>query len=352
MNYDRSSLYEILKISIDAINQGVSKTLTMRRADETPPASTRHLTDTRTRVSSLLEYALSYELNLVLKKTNSGQFISNVLWNVFPDLILRDSKSINKMGIEVKALHAASEEKSANLKTPISIIRKDKDFIVILIWSWVNDTINGVDTVYPHIHNFGVFDGWLLAKIRDTTWLINDKDRIKGLDISTPIIDSDGTKFKAEEGNMGKLLRIHLSNDISTKVPYYLEMKNEALKYKVFTDGILARGINLTFENISTYLGGEFTLIHKIVSYPTAIMHIATITINKEEIICTAGGSISISGITNSFNPSKSGGKCIHLGSKLGWKIYHNNSTEWVSYSGGKKPDIEMIAIEEGLTHT
>ena len=114
----------------------------------------------------------------------------------------------------------------------------------------------------------------------------------------------------------------------------------------------MARGINLTFQNISSFIRGDFELVNDIVTYPSTIIHVATITINKKEIICATGGSSSISGITKSFNPSKSGGKCIHLGSKLGWKIYHNTGTEWVSYSDGKKPDIEMIGIEEGLTHT
>ncbi len=47
--------------AVTRINNGISKTLTARKTSEVPPQDTRHLTDTRARVSTLLEYSLSYE---------------------------------------------------------------------------------------------------------------------------------------------------------------------------------------------------------------------------------------------------------------------------------------------------
>lgn len=221
---------------VSRINDGATKKLTARKSSEVPPRDTRHLTDTRTRVSTLLEYSLSYELNQLLKEKGLAYSISNVLWNVFPDLIIRDSNFNNIAGLEVKALHAAAEEKSANLHTPLPLIRKNKDFIVILAWGWSRLHKAEIDITYPHIHNVGIFDAWLIAKMRDSTWLMNSNNRVKGIDISTPIISSRGSKFKAEEGNLGKLMRINMSNQTSPDMPYFEDMRVEADSYTSFKD--------------------------------------------------------------------------------------------------------------------
>ena len=210
--FDKEFLQSLIEEAVSRINTGISKTLTARKSSEIPPQDTRHLTDTRTRVSTLLEYSLSYELNHLLIEKKLQHSISNVLWNVFPDLILRDNCFNNVIGLEVKALHTAAEEKSANLHTPLPLIRKNLDFIVILAWGWTRSEEEGRDITYPHIHDVGLFDAWLIAKMRDITWLINSGERIKGIDISTPIISSDEGGVKAEEGNLGKLMRINLSD--------------------------------------------------------------------------------------------------------------------------------------------
>jgi hypothetical protein len=86
----------VLREAIERINRGVSQTLTARLSTEKPPSDPRHLTDTRTRVSTLLEYSLAYELNQVLLKDGAGLSVSAVLWNVFPDLIVRNKGSSAK----------------------------------------------------------------------------------------------------------------------------------------------------------------------------------------------------------------------------------------------------------------
>ena len=170
----------LLARAIKRVNKGISKTLTARRTNEKPPMDPRHLTDTRTRVSTLLEYSLAYEMNILLEKEGAGFSISAVLWNVFPDLYLRDPSRTPVIGLEVKALHTAAEEKSANLATPLSIIKKGSDFVVVVIWAWQREEINDVSITYPHIHLVKVFDAYLLAQIRDYSWLFAQGDRIKG----------------------------------------------------------------------------------------------------------------------------------------------------------------------------
>ena len=66
----------LVGMAVERINQGISRQLTARRSIETPPRDSRHLTDTRTRVSTLLEYSLGYEMNGVLADESPGYSVS------------------------------------------------------------------------------------------------------------------------------------------------------------------------------------------------------------------------------------------------------------------------------------
>jgi len=70
----------LLDRAVAQVNRGISKTLTARRSVEMPPLNLRHLTDTRTRVSTLLEYSLAYEMNHLLADEGKGHSVSAVLW--------------------------------------------------------------------------------------------------------------------------------------------------------------------------------------------------------------------------------------------------------------------------------
>ena len=341
---NKESITALIKESITRINNGISKTLTARKSNEVPPQDTRHLTDTRTRVSTLLEYSLSYELNHVLIEKNTDHSISNVLWNVFPDLVIRDINFNNVAGLEVKALHSAAEEKSANLHTPISLIRKDKDFIIILAWGWRRIKTDLADITYPYIHDVGIFDAWLIAKMRDTTWLINSNNRIKGIDISTPIISAGNGMYKAEEGNLGKLMRIHMSSQTSNKVPYYEEVKSEALAYELFKNRILFLGLNETILDISESINGVVTYSEATDYLPTIATVIGCVSYPKSKIHFVVGvkrSNVEWSEIIETLDENEI---IIHLGTKLDWKVIKHSGT-WTVLSSGKKPDIELEKI-------
>jgi hypothetical protein len=363
----KENLESLLREAISRINNGISKTLTARKADEMPPQDTRHLTDTRTRVSTLLEYSLSYELNSLLIERKSGYSISNILWNVFPDLIIRDIDFNNVFGLEVKALHTAAEEKSANLSTPLSLIRKDKDFIVILLWGWSNSKENNVAITYPHIHDVGVFDAWLIAKIRDSAWLINCHSKIKGIDISTPLISVDinlnNLELKAEEGNLGKLMRIGMSEklfyptkntsdiqssisyEINPSFPYYKEMLNEAKKYEQFKNNILKLGLIETVKVISEYNRGQLTISDSFQNSTniSESLEIGCLTVGSKKIFFITGAKKTdeMKSLLNEHD------LIIQLSDKLGWKILRSNLT---ILAEGKKPDIELDRIKKSIS--
>jgi hypothetical protein len=340
-------LRDLISEAIKKINNGVSKTLTARKSSEIPPQDTRHLTDTRTRVSTLLEYSLSYELNCLFVENKNQHTISNVLWNVFPDLVVRNKNFEDVAGLEVKALHSASEEKSANLHTPLPLIRKGKDFIVILAWGWTKEKDQFKDIIYPHIHDFGIFDAWLIAKIRDSTWLINDKGRIKGIDISTPIINSDGGGYKAEERNLGKLMRISMSKNTSKHMPSYDDMQQVAKEYEEFKSKILLLGLIETMKDICWVLGGTEYFETKITKLPVSVAEIGCFSSNIK-VFFVSGRKRANSRWSGIIPTLKQDNVIVHLGNKLDWEVikYQKN---WTVTSKGKKPDIELKKICDSI---
>lgn len=347
MLINKDSIELLIREAIARVNDGVSKTLTARKTVEKPPQDTRHLTDTRTRVSTLLEYTLSYEMNHILSEKEVNYKISNVLWNVFPDLVIRDENFDNQFGLEIKALHSAAEEKSANLHTPISLIRKDRDFIVILIWGWNREVKNNVDITYPHIHDVGVFDAWLIAKMRDVTWLINHGDRVKGIDISTPIINSlDGAGFKSEEGNLGKLMRIHLSKSASENMPYYNEIYEESLKYEKFKSAVIFLGLLETSKDINSEINGVLDIYQDVDSVPIKASPISRSVFENKKAFYVAGAKKSSQTWDEIIPELTIDDIIIHLGSKLDWKIIRFQNS-WVKVAEGKKPDVELNKISE-----
>ncbi len=338
-------LRELIKEVISRINGGATKKLTARKSNEVPPRDTRHLTDTRTRVSTLLEYSLSYELNQLLIEKGLAYSISNVLWNVFPDLIVRDSNFNNIAGLEVKALHAAAEEKSANLHTPLPLFRKNKDFIVILVWGWSRLHEGDIDITYPHIHDVGIFDAWLIAKMRDSTWLMNSNNRVKGIDISTPIMSSTQNTFKAEEGNLGKLMRINMSNQTSPDMPYFEDMRMEADSYTSFKNKILLLGLNETIKDIAEKVEGVLSFPDNISKLPEVATVIGFADIpGSKRIHFIAGSKRGNRPWNEIISPSKNEDVIIQLSNKLDWKVI-KNSGPWPVIASGKKPDIELEKI-------
>jgi hypothetical protein len=336
-----------LVMAVKNINEGKSRYLLSRLQSEIPPQDSRHLTDTRTRVSTLLEYSLSYELNNILNESQEKNSISNVLWNVFPDLIVRNSRFENIAGLEIKALHAAAEEKSANLHTPISIIRKNNDFIVIMIWGWQKEELDGNLITHPRVLEFGIFDAWIIAKIRDSTWLINENNRVKGIDVSTAIInDEKSDAYKAEEGNLGKLMRISISENLAPEFPYYSEMLAESEAYESFKKRILQHGFTETARDVSFLIGDDIREFDHIISPNVRIFAVAG---NSKKIWFSTGRALSNTNWhTLSDGMISQNDVIFFLTDKLNWKILSYNS-RWEIRLEGSKPDSELAKIQHEL---
>jgi hypothetical protein len=353
MKTDHRSIQELVQKAVQRINNGVSKTLTARLQTEVPPLDPRHLTDTRTRVSTLLEYALAYELNHLLIEEKNGCSASSVLWNVFPDLLLRNEHRIPVVGLEVKALHTAAEEKSAHLSTPLHIIQKGRDFVVILIWAWKRDSTAGVTITYPHIHAAEMFDAYCLAQARDYSWLFNQGNRRKGIDLSTPLItpesDLKGESFKAEESNMGKLMRISLETSLPSETPALHEIRLEMDRYENFKAYILRLGLSETFREICDLQQANSVAIDSPRHYPEVLTQVGSAVLKDGRLIFLfAGGSPSRFGKPDDAT-FPSGSLAIWLSSRLKWTVLRVSEGEWATVANGEKPDTAYAKIAAAI---
>jgi hypothetical protein len=350
---NRRVIRSLLEVAVKEVNAGVSQTLTARTSAERPPADTRHLTDTRTRVSTLLEYAVAYEMNNHIDSLLPGHTLSTVLWNVYPDLVVRDQSRCRVMGLEVKALHTAAEEKSANFDTPIQLVRKDSDFVLIMSWGWQQAKVDNVEIVYPHIHACEIFDAWLLAKIRDYTWMYRCRDRNgtrkKAFDLCSPIIDApnSGGKFKAEEGNLGKLMRIGRDNTIPDSTPSFREMKMENELYQTFMAKVLAIGLRETFNELCLLAGCDEIGFIEFDSYPNSTTQLAKAKLpDDRQFVLLAGGRAPHGGSRAPY-PDKT--LAFYLTGMLKWTLLEANEGAWLEKGEGQKPDIEFPTILEKL---
>ena len=356
MNY-AEFVQSLLSRAVEQVNKGVSKTLTARRSSEIPPLDPRHLTDTRTRVSTLLEYALAYEVNRLLAEGPTGFTVSSVLWNVFPDLVVRDAERNPVIGLEVKALHTAAEEKSANLATPLHVIKKGCDFVIILIWAWRRESIGGVNVTYPHIHVVEAFDAYLLAQARDYSWLFKQGKRIKGIDISTPIITPKnrpkGDRFKAEEGNMGKLMRIELESRLPATTPNLAELRRESEKYQRFQDRVLGLGLTETFREVCDLQQATDIHCEKIDRYPARLCELGRAHLVGGLVFLLFAGPGVSHWTRTAIEPSRhpAGSIALWLSSKLEWKVLKATISGWKQIASGKKPDTAYDKIKAAMSY-
>lgn len=349
MSWSINQLQELCTEAQERINQGVARTLMGRLASEEPPNDPRHLTDTRTRVSTLLEFALAYETNNILAERSQGEFVSCVLWNVFPDLLIREESGNSVAGMEVKALHTAAEEKSANLSTPLSRIRMGKDFLVIMIWGWEREESRHVEMRFPRIYFTEVFDAHLIARIRDYTWLLNQNGRIKGMDINTPFLSVEGRNsvFKSEEGNLGKLMRISFAENSSEALKNYSALKEEGRRFSAFQDRVLGKGLTEVFREVCFGLRTRNIQTNDVTSYPKEPKRLGHCEMEQGGCLSLWGG-LRIRAVLAEAEAADGDG-VIWLGPKLDWKVYFLAADGWVQIGAGKKAENSIRKIDSAI---
>jgi len=207
------------------------------------PTNERNLTDVRTRMGGLLEYEFAQAVRSVLHAQGlDDPALTYEVAHKFPDLSFRFFADGRRgLRFEIKAVQAVAEEKAANFDTLIKDIRKARDFVVALLWDWKEEAEG--PSRYPHIRAAFVFDAYDLALMRDCYWLNRPPKNLgggrQGFDLRYAVTCSDG-KYKKEEGNLGKLMRIfdHAFEDnlpeavkASSTLSHYYEFQTETYRF-------------------------------------------------------------------------------------------------------------------------
>ena len=340
----------LLERAVVQANASLLPTFCARLGSEKPPSNTRHLTDTRTRVSSLLETVVGIEMNrLAIADKREAGSVSAVLWNVFPDLRIRDSARNPLIGLEVKAVHTAAEEKSANLSTPLNSIRKGHDFLVILLWSWDRSVEGGFEYLYPKIHKSYLLDAYQLAKARDYNWLSNQASgRFKAIDLATALITPPGQDvndlFQAEGGNLGKLMRISLDDAVAAE--HGSEMQTVLSEFTAFQNEALLIGVTQTFKELCIEAGWRIGRIDVPSDYPSRA-HVIGCAFSSDHGVFAVCGRLKED---DAIPDAKPGDTVVFFGKKLEWEVSRvGPDMKLVSLKKGKKAESNYGAITDAL---
>lgn len=198
---------------VEIFNRNDSRKRLALYQGENIPQNERNLTDVRTRMGLLIEFELTRISNNWLSEKNiNSLYWTYVIANRFPDLEIRGASGERKLRLEIKALQCIAEEKSANFDTLLKDINTETDYLIVFLWDWKNDNSKEYNwDVAPYIYEVFVFNAYNLARLRDFYWLnsppSNLGDAIQGFDARFAVTGSD-SKFKKEQGNYGKLMRI------------------------------------------------------------------------------------------------------------------------------------------------
>ncbi len=202
---------ELIPQAVSIMNKDTLPLAVALFPDDVLPTNQRNLTDVRTRIGILLEYEFAKAVTALLppEVKEQGVALTYVIANQFPDLAFRSLDGRIGIRFEMKAIESIAEEKSANFATLIKDIRKDTDFVVVLLWEWRQHESGSKK--FPHIDSYFVMDAYHLAQMRDCNWLNNPPVGLQsvrqGFDLSFAV-NARTDSYNKEEGNFGKLMRI------------------------------------------------------------------------------------------------------------------------------------------------
>ena len=123
---------EYLPEVVKRINQPSSRKRLGLYRGERIPENERNLTDTRNRVSLILEYEIARVSNEIFIELGiTDYFWTYVVANRFPDLEVRKRDGNRVLRVEIKSLQSIAEEKSANFDTLVKDINPKTDYVFV-----------------------------------------------------------------------------------------------------------------------------------------------------------------------------------------------------------------------------
>jgi len=209
------------------------------RSVEPLPTDTRQLSSYRTRLGTLLEYALSTEIDGILKERyNNNLFFTFAVAHEYPDFYLRNAKMEPVLKVEMKAVDADSDEQAARFDVPTHEIDPDRDFIIYVGWKWKSETLSdGTRCEHPHIFSYCLIPAIEIANERDKRLFEVGGNIEEGI-VLVPSTKNPGT-FVKDPGNYGKFWRIiHKSRRYSVE---YTDHIKSFIKFQEEVDKLSPR---------------------------------------------------------------------------------------------------------------
>ena len=201
---------EALPSVIDAVNRRfcARNLLKLPRAIERLPIRRPELSSYRTRLGTMLEYAMCTALdNWLDHASTDGYHLCFVTFHEYPDFVLRDRKQSVVARLEMKSIDRESEEQAARFDAPTPEIQKHQDLLLVILWEWQTDHVDEVEVEHPVIIDHLLVLAHEIAAERDARVReIGGEVRADG-SVWVPSHKHPGTMVK-DPGNYGKFHRI------------------------------------------------------------------------------------------------------------------------------------------------
>lgn len=196
--------------AVQAVNEQFSPRQLVKsdRVAEPLPTDSRKLSSYRTRLGSMLEYALCTQIDKAIEAAFGEELrLTFAVAHEYPDFFVRNSTLSRQVRVEMKAVDADSDEQAARFEVLSSLIRPT-DIIVLIGWEWCKAFLaNGTACEFPKIFAFVVVPANELAAERDHSVVIRG-GRVDSDKIMVPKKGAGGKELTPDRGNAGKILRI------------------------------------------------------------------------------------------------------------------------------------------------
>ena len=220
----------VVQEAAQAVNQqfAVRRLVKGTRDVDPLPTHPRQLSSYRTRIGTMLEYAISTEVDKIIRaESGNDYYFTFAVAHEYPDFYFRDDTLAQLLRIEMKAVDAESDEQAARFGVPTMHIQPENDLLLFLGWEWQTLYSDNVAIgEYPHIFATLVVPAKDIVEERDVRLALSG-GKIKGKQVLVPKKGKPGM-FGPDQGNYGKLWRLvhrsrRTSEDLSPAVQRFLD---------------------------------------------------------------------------------------------------------------------------------
>lgn len=172
------------------------------------PTAKRQLSSYRTRIGTMLEYALSTYIDRAIETAFGNDLrLTFAVGHDYPNFFIRDAVLEQRVRIEMKAVDADSDEQATRFEVLKGLIDGEKDIVLLIGWEWQSGRLpKGIRFEYPQVFSFVVVPASELAGERDRSVELRG-GRVETDRILVPSKKRPG-ELTLDPHNAGKILRL------------------------------------------------------------------------------------------------------------------------------------------------